>query len=334
MIVNRRVSMISTNLSAQRIARLACAYLNVHKDTQVLRWNSLRSYLQDLNQFLAIRQAGQLDLQDDPAQFILKTIKLDAATMEAVHKKLDSEQILSWVRDSQSQWASLSLATRQRKAAALKSFFKWLMVKDYIDEDLSARIYAPQVPEKLAHFLSIEETMAVLQQARRARHPNRQRDLVLLLLLYGGGLRVSEACGLKWRHIYADKSSMLIDGKGGKERMVSLPPPVFPQILKLNRNGAYIWGEQVLPVRVAYAIVRHLGEQTGLRKPLHPHALRHSFATHLLSNGVDLRILQEMLGHESLRSTQKYLHLGIDALTQVMERSHPLGEKPTDKAAE
>lgn len=316
--------MSKLNLSAEGIAHLACAYLNTHKDTQILRWNSLRSYAKDLNQFLALRQVGSLELQEEPLQYFLKSTTHKA-------RQLDDDTLLDWVRACQGEWAQHSLATRQRKAAALKSFFKWLMDKDYIDEDLGARVHAPRVPEKLAHFLSVEEMMAVLQQARQSTLPHRQRDLALLLLLYGGGLRVSEACGLRWRHIHPEKNTVLIRGKGGKERIVSLPPMVFPQILKLDRQGPSIWGSQALPVRVAYNIVRSLGEQTGLRKPLHPHALRHSFATHLLSSGVDLRILQEMLGHESLKSTQKYLHLGIDALTQVMERSHPLGHQKKSK---
>ena len=99
----------------------------------------------------------------------------------------------------------------------------------------------------------------------------------------------------------------------------------------MGRTSKYVFGQKAIDTRTAYEIVRQSGARAGLLKPLHPHALRHSFATHLLSNGTDLRILQELLGHESLTATQKYLHLSLDKLARTMEANHPLGDKSKRK---
>ncbi len=136
---------------------------------------------------------------------------------------------------------------------------------------------------------------------------------------------MSEACSVKWQDIDATKRIIRIRGKGSKERIVALPPIVFKSISALTGQGKFIWGVEPLSTRVAFSIVRSLGARAGLVKPLHPHALRHSFATHLLSSGTNLRTLQELLGHASLTATQKYTHLGIDHLARTVENHHPLG---------
>ena len=155
--------------------------------------------------------------------------------------------------------------------------------------------------------------------------PETLRDYVLILLLYGGGLRVSEACHISWADIYSHKLEIRVLGKGGKMRIQALPSFCFTQINKMPRIGKFIFGEKPLNSRKAYHIVNLWGKKAGLLKPLHPHALRHSYATHLLSSGADLRVLQELLGHSSLNATQKYTHLNLDQLARSLELNHPLG---------
>lgn len=122
-----------------------------------------------------------------------------------------------------------------------------------------------------------------------------------------------------------DSRAARIRGKGGKMRVIALPPLSWAALLAVPKAGQYILGgEQALSPRLAYDWVRECGRRAGLLKPLHPHALRHSYATHLLTSGTDLRILQELLGHASLAATQKYTHLSMDNIARSLEKHHPL----------
>ncbi len=249
------------------------------------------------------------------------------------------EALLKVVREAQNSWSNLSLSSRNRKAACLKSFLKWLFQERHIERDLNFQVHAPKPPVRIPHFLSVDESIAVIKIAevaiKKAKEEFKERALrekALLLLLYGGGLRVSEACNVKWQDIDATKRLIRIRGKGSKERLVALPPIVLKSISALKGKGKFIWGAEPLSTRVAFSIVRSLGARAGLVKPLNPHALRHSFATHLLSSGTNLRTLQELLGHASLSATQKYTHLGIDQLARTVETHHPLGNKSKAKS--
>jgi len=219
------------------------------------------------------------------------------------------------------------LASRNRKAATLKSFFSWAFDQELLDKDLSLQITCPKVPRKLPHFLSVDEALAVLATFEKEQIPLREK--VLFLLLYGGGLRISEACLLRWREVFFEQRVLRVKGKGGKERVVALPEltlTVLRRFQKERFHEEHVFA-QPFNTRTAYEMVRQSGLRAGLLKPLHPHALRHSFATHLLSSGANLRTLQELLGHESLTATEKYTHLGMDQLARTMESFHPLGSK-------
>lgn len=239
------------------------------------------------------------------------------------------DELLAKARAAFNDWAHLSLASRNRKAATLKSFFSWAFDEKLTERDLSFQIHAPKVPKKIPHFLSVDEVVAVLQTfAGEEAAP--LKDKVLFLLLYGGGLRISEACSLKWSDIHWAQRVLRIIGKGSKERVVALPKLTLEVLEKWHKeagNEIFVFGTVPLNTRTAYDMVRKSGQRAGLLKPLHPHALRHSFATHLLSSGANLRVLQELLGHESLAATEKYTHLGIDHLARTMEALHPLGNK-------
>jgi integrase/recombinase XerC/integrase/recombinase XerD len=152
---------------------------------------------------------------------------------------------------------------------------------------------------------------------------------LLFLLLYGAGLRVSEACNLKWESVNITRRELRIHGKGDKTRVISFPTMLQRALAQLRetQSSIYIWGAEPLNVRTAYNYIRLAGQWGGLSKPIHPHALRHSFATHLLNDGADLRIIQEMLGHASLNATEKYTHVSVAKLGETMENFHPLGKK-------
>lgn len=258
--------------------------------------------------------------------------------------------ILTSARAAFQGWSDLSLASRNRKAATLKSFFSWAFEHNLTETDLSFQITCPKVPRKIPHFISVDEAMAVLKSFVTVTVTGTISDTdtgtvavtdqglednkllvekILFLIIYGGGLRVSEACNLKWSQINFSKKVIAVLGKGGKERIIALPSICFNELKAWKKSSAfneYVFSDKPLNPRTAYNMIQRCGARAGLLKPLHPHALRHSFATHLLTSGANLRTLQELLGHESLTATEKYTHLSIDQLARTMESLHPLGK--------
>lgn len=244
-------------------------------------------------------------------------------------------ELLSRARAALTRWGSLSPASRNRKASTLKSYFGYLYREGVIQRDLASQIPSPKVPRKIPHFLSVDEILSVLQSFEHDRTEEAAGEKLLFLLLYGGGLRVSEACELRWGDVDFYSHILRVTGKGNKERIVALPKSLIPLLKKIRKQtvGEFVWGRAALNPRVAYDWVRRRGVKAGLMRPVHPHALRHSFATHLLSSGANLRTLQELLGHESLQATERYTHLGVDQLARTMEKHHPMGERATEAAA-
>lgn len=230
------------------------------------------------------------------------------------------------IRQAQDFWGPLAPASRNRKTGAVRGFLKWLFAENILKEDVSLRMVSCKVPQKLPHFLSVDEALSLL------RALNSDLERALILLLYGGGLRISEACGLKWSDLVRESQTLRILGKGGRQRLVAVPPLVWKAVIALPVQGDYVLGgEQALDTRKGYELVRQGGRKAGLLRPLHPHALRHSYATHLLTSGADLRVLQELLGHRSLAATQKYTHLSLDHLARSLEKHHPLSASKLKK---
>lgn len=248
---------------------------------------------------------------------------------KSAQKAYSEAELLGLSRDALNRWAHLSLSSRNRKSATLKSFFSWAYQEKLTERDLSTQIISPKVPKKLPHFLSVDEALAVLNSYdKKDSSIQNMRDKAMFLVLYGAGLRVSEACNLKWTDVHFSTRSLRLKGKGNKERLVILPNLAIEVLQKLRTlsDEDYVFGVEALNPRIAYEWVRTRGAKALLMKPLHPHALRHSFATHLLSSGANLRTLQELLGHESLQATEKYTHLGVDQLARTMESFHPLSQ--------
>lgn len=200
---------------------------------------------------------------------------------------------------------------------------------DVVDE-IPRFLVTPKMAQKIPHFLSLDETLAILKSLSSPHLTEKETFCkALFLLLYGGGLRVSEACELQWQNVHLGKRELRILGKGNKQRLISMPLIVQLNLssLRAQHNKTYIWGDKPLNTRTAYNYILQIGKKAGLTKPIHPHALRHSYATHLMNDGADLRVIQELLGHASLVATEKYTHVSMDQLSRTMETFHPLAKK-------
>ncbi len=304
------------------LADLACKYLKYLSLQKTASPHTSKSYANDLGQFLR-----PLGLQ----KIIYSSSTLGPSFQtEWKEKQANSstspEEILSLIKRSQIAWGKLEASSRSRKVACVRGFLKWLFAEGALEDDLSLRMIAPKVPQRLPHFISVDEALDVIRKLPHGPHR------ALVLLLYGGGLRISEACNLKWRDLINESRSMRVEGKGKRVRVVALPELAWREIQELARNPPYVFGGvSALSTRQAYEWVRQAGKDAGLLKPLHPHALRHSYATHLLTSGADLRVLQELLGHRSLAATQKYTHMSLDHLARTMENHHPLSASKLKK---
>lgn len=309
------------------LASLACKYLKYLNLQRTSGDHTIKAYATDLGQFLAPLGVQKI-LYASPTP--VSSFQVIAKESQAIESTWTDALIIELVHKSQTVWASLKPASRNRKVACVRGFLRWLGDEKWIEANLEQRLYNSKVPQRIAHFLSVDEVMALL----KVLHDPLERALVLLL--YGGGLRVSEACHLKWKDLLPSGQAIRVLGKGGRERIVALPESAWRAINSLPRNGDFVLaGDKPLDSRRAYEQVRQAGQTAGLLRPLHPHALRHSYATHLLSSGADLRVLQELLGHKSLAATQRYTHLSVDQLARTLENHHPLSgasklKKPGD----
>jgi site-specific recombinase XerD len=230
--------------------------------------------------------------------------------------------------------------TIARKASALRRYFGWLRRTNTIDTDPSARLSAPRGDGRLPHVLKDAELDALLDAPPPARPGGaatvddavRLRDDAVLELLYGSGLRVAELCGLTPADVDAANLRVTVWGKGGKQRQVPMSAPAADAAGTWARDGRPHLTTERTPADALF--LNHRGNRLTPRDvrriidrrahtPTHPHALRHTFATHLLDGGADLRAVQELLGHADLATTQLYTHVSKDRLRDVYDGSHP-----------
>jgi integrase/recombinase XerC len=236
-----------------------------------------------------------------------------------------------------------------RKVAAVRSFFRYLVRKGDLRDSVAELVSTPRVHRKLPLFLSAESAAEVVEapRASNAEQSFRLRDEALLEVLYGCGLRVSELVGLDIGDLSMGDRSVRVTGKGKKERIVPLGGKAAlavgrylavrddlrdPKSGALDSSALFVGrrGRRV-GVRWVQKLSHRYGALGSGRSDLHPHALRHSCATHMLEGGADLRAIQEMLGHSSLSTTQRYTHLSLDRLLEVYDRSHPLAHDDHDE---
>ena len=229
---------------------------------------------------------------------------------------------------------SLSKRSAARLLSALRSFFSWCVQEGELRDNPCDRVDSPKLGKYLPAVLSVEEVEAILESVD-LRKPFGKRDRAILEVLYGCGLRVSEAAGLRISHVHLEDGFVDVIGKGDKQRLVPLgqmaadairsylsdrPVPAsrsYDDILFLNRFGRPL-------SRVAiFNLVKEQAMAAGIQKEISPHTFRHSFATHLIENGADLRIVQEMLGHESILTTEIYTHIDTRTWHRNVLQHHP-----------
>ncbi len=230
----------------------------------------------------------------------------------------------------------LSAGTQARVLSGIKSFFRFLMLEDIIHADPTELLEAPKLKRKLPDFLSIEEIEKLFAAIDHSTAEG-QRNRAMLETLYSCGLRVSELICLQLSKLYLDAGFIRVIGKGNKERLVPIGGEAVKQIklykdhvrslmevktgqediLFLNRRGSGLSRVMV------FLILKDLSAKAGIKKNIHPHVLRHSFATHLVEAGADLRAVQEMLGHKCITTTEIYTHLDRSYLRNTLEKYHP-----------
>jgi len=232
----------------------------------------------------------------------------------------------------------ISRRSQARMLSGMRSFFQYLMLEDMITIDPTELVEGPKQDQYLPEVLSYEEIVRMLDSVDRS-HPQGTRNVAIIETLYACGLRVTELINLRISHIYPELQMIRVIGKNNKERLIPIGEsalqqirlylegdrnrmmnidPASADILFLNRRG------KKLSRVMVFNIIKETVENAGIKKNISPHSLRHSFATHLVEGGADLRAVQEMLGHASITTTEIYTHLNADYLRDTMNRFHPI----------
>lgn len=275
--------------------------------------HTLKSYASDLDQFAAYFEV--------PAQTVPSPAEFDLPILR---------EWLSALYDD-----GLAVTSVRRKVAAVRSLFKFLLQEGLIQKNLATRLRTPKMRQRLPDVMSEEKTNNLLDSVESGdvlERPSRERDLAFLEVLYGCGIRVSELVGLNLEDIDLRSGWLRVRGKGNKERQVPIGERAIAAVqrylaaraaspdqraLFLNSRGARLSDRQVRRLVKMYALAA-TGDST-----IHPHSFRHAYATHLLSDGADLRAIQELLGHARLSTTQKYTQVSLRDLQAVYDRAHP-----------
>ncbi len=273
--------------------------------------NTIESYVRDLNQYVEF--------------------------LERVHgikkpKNIEKSHIESYMKSLKRQMTSKSMA---RKLTAIRSFHHFLTIEKEVDEDVGKQIASPKIEKHLPQVLAVEEVLSILNQVDLSK-PLGLRNSALMELIYGSGLRVSELLDIEMEDIHLNQGYIIVKGKGSKERMVPISDPAIialrnyiikgreqllgdtkTNFLFLNQSG------QRLSRQGFFKLLKKLASDAGVKTECSPHTLRHSFATHLLENGMDLRTLQSLLGHEDISTTQIYTHISQKRIKEIYKSAHP-----------
>ncbi|HEX6914372.1 MAG TPA: site-specific tyrosine recombinase XerD [Chitinophagaceae bacterium] len=279
--------------------------------------NSVGSYLRDLEKLTEYLQAS--GNMKTPAEVGLK----------------DMQHFLKWVNE-----LGMTPTSQARIISGIRSFYKYCLTENLVNTDPAALLELPKLKRKLPDVLNLDEIDAMLSKIDLST-PEGTRNKAILETMYSSGLRVSEVVNLKISCLYLDVGFIKVTGKGDKERLVpigsdaikyiriyrenvrthQLPKKGNDDILFLNKAGS-----KLSRVMIFY-IIKSLAGKAGIQKTISPHTFRHSFATHLVEGGADLRAVQEMLGHESITTTEIYTHLDRDFLRSTLQQFHPAFKK-------
>lgn len=288
-------------------------FKNYLKLERSLSDNSVQAYIRDiekLNQF-----------------FQLKNLEIDPVDVTS----LNLQDFIQYVNE-----LGLAPHSQARILSGIKAFYKYLVFEDLIENDPTQLIEGPKLGRKLPDTLDFNEIVSLLEAIDHST-PEGQRNRAMLEVLYSSGLRVSELINLRLTNILEDIGFLRVVGKGDKERLVPIGKdalkyfniykndvrvhvniqPGFENYAFLNRRGKKLTRVMI------FTIIKNLATSIGMKKNISPHTFRHSFATHLIEGGADLRAVQEMLGHESITTTEIYTHLDRDYLRQVIQDFHP-----------
>jgi integrase/recombinase XerC len=280
--------------------------------------HTLRNYISDVEQFARFVSERELALDG-------------AGSLDA--RKIDVHVVRAYL-------ASLTQGRKKssigRKLAALKGFFRYLLAAHKVEQNPLQLIHSPKQEKPLPAFLSVDDVFQLLG-AIKIKTQLDVRDRAVLEVFYSTGIRVSELVGLNWADIDFQLEIIRVVGKGSKERIVPIGEIALQALRDYSQEQRKRWkmvckgetavflnnrGERITTRSVARIVEKHL-KLAGLPIKMGPHGLRHSFATHLLNSGADLRSIQELLGHASLSTTQRYTHLNLDQLTAVYDKAHP-----------
>lgn len=290
------------------------AFLKIEKS---LADNSIQSYISDIEKLINF-----LELHDIELTFSQNDISILKKFVEDLNKM------------------GLGARSQARIISGIRAFYKYLLLTDQMDNDPSKLLEMPNLGSKLPVFLSVEEVDKI-EQAIDLSKPEGHRNKTIIETLYSCGLRVSELINLKLTDLYFDLDFIKILGKGNKERLVPISEKAKEEIelyIQSYRNHLFIHkefenylflnrrGKKLTRVMI-FHIVKELAELAEIKKNVSPHTFRHSFATHLVDGGADLRAVQEMLGHESIITTEIYTHLSNDYLKQTIMDFHPRSRK-------
>lgn len=286
------------------------AYLQLEKS---LADHSVAAYLHDLDKLTQYLES--LSERPGPADITLKTL----------------QGFVKWIAE-----LGMTARSQARIISGIKAFYKYCLLENIVTKDPSTLLEAPKLKRSLPDTLSFEEIEQIILAIDLSK-PGGTRNKALLEILYSCGLRVSEVVNLRISQLYFDVGFIRVTGKGDKERLVpvgstaikhvkiylkevraqQVVKPGSEDIVFLNKNGTGLSRVMV------FYIIRDAAAQAGIKKTISPHTFRHSFATHLVENGADLRAVQEMLGHESITTTEIYTHVDRAFLRKTLEKFHP-----------
>ena len=294
-------------------SRYTASYKAFLKIERSLSGNSVAAYLSDLDKLTAFFETRGYDLQPE----------------EVTYSHL--KELLVWAGE-----LGMSPRSQSRMISGIKSFFKYLLIDEKITSNPAELLESPKSGRKLPVVLSVTEIDRIIAAIDLSK-PEGHRNKAMLETLYSCGLRVSELIDLRITNLFFSQGFIKVTGKGNKERLVPISDKAVHEIEKYMEH----FRNSLMPVKGAenivflnrrgnkltrimiFTIVKSLAQKAGIRKQISPHTFRHSFATHLVEGGADLRAVQEMLGHESILTTEIYTHLNREYLRDVIIRYHP-----------